>query len=477
MKIVLIDPGGEVAGFNAGLGYLSAALLRAGHAVTVLDFNNNWSDRNPRLERVVQRQPLIVGMSLKTHTLANAGRIVRFLKSKLPEVTKFLAGGPAVTCEGAEFLKQHPLYDACVSGEAEDRIVPIVGDLAGNGTPGVIPGYWKREGDVLFQGVIPLIPKLDALFYPDYSAFDTSDLLKNKYPLVTSRGCPYDCVYCSVNKISGYTWRSRPAENVIDELIEAKRRHAVTGFEIVDDNFTMDLARAKRICRLLIDKKVGLEWRCINGIRADRLDKELLRLMKSAGCTTVWFGVESLDETVFTGIKKGESISAVTQAVVLAHDAGLRVGGFFIAGLPASTYAIDRQTLTAARRLPFDEMLWSLATPYPHTPLWETARARGRMLQHYQDVSFFKDPHAVFDTPEYPAAQRLAMVYRGNIKGFSYSCFFSKKITLGQILGFLQKLLRYDGLRLFLHAYKILAGAYHRGYVKEAFRRMIKKAQ
>jgi len=472
MKIALIDPGGEVAGFNAGLGYLAAVLLQNNHSVCVIDFNNDWSDRNKRLESLSQWQPHVVGFSLKTHTLTNADNILRQLKSKFPASVKFFAGGPAVTCEGEAFLEQHPLYDACVAGEAEQRTAHIVDDLAGNMTNVAIAGYWKRTNKASVHLEIPLIPQLDTLSFPEYSTFDTVDLLKNKYPLVTSRGCPYECVYCAVNKISGYAWRSRSAENVVAELVEAKQRYAITGFEVADDNFTMDIVRAKRMCRLLIEKKLHLEWRCINGIRADRIDKELLTLMKSAGCTTVWFGVESLDETVFAGIKKGESISVVIQAVIWAHAAGLRVGGFFIAGLPASTYAIDRQTLKKAQQLPFDEMLWSLATPYPQTRLWELVQERGGILQNYQKVSFFKNPQAVFDTPEYPAVQRLAMVYRGNIKGFSYSCFFSQRITFGQIIAFVRKLLWYDGLRLWVHLYKIFAGTYHRAYVKEALRRI-----
>src|SRR3989339_844660 len=383
MKILFIDPRGDVSGINAGIGYLAAALKSCGHEVKALDFNNNTEDEAERLAKALAWKPDIAAFSVKTNTVPEAARLAGIFKDA-GAVT--IAGGPGATCEKEGLLADNPVFDYAFSGEAENAIAAFASAAPGGDLSG-LSGLCLRQGGKSVCNGTSLVSDLDSLKFPDYSDFDTVALLKEKYPLVTSRGCPYDCTYCSVNKISGRKWRFRSARNVIDELAAAKIKYGIKQFDIADDNFTMDMGRAKEICRLLIDEKIGLRWSCINGIRADRVDAELLALMKRSGCGEVWFGIESLNEQVFDGIKKGEKLESIVKAVRLAKDSGLEVCGFFVAGLPGSSYNSDMETLRKAKKLGLDEMLWSLATPYPHTEFYEWAKTNARQIGDFREVS------------------------------------------------------------------------------------------
>ena len=468
MKIALVDPKGNVSGFNAGLGIIAAVLSGAGHEIKVYDCNNGLSDTETVVSRIKAWRPEMAGFSVKTNTLSVAVQMAAALAT---EGVRVFAGGAGITCQGKQFIEEHAFFHAAFLGEVDDTIAAYVSHSSDSAFLKQLPGICFRDGkDVVCNG-IHLPDNLDTL--PDFSAFDTAAQIAGNYPLVTSRGCPFDCIYCSVNRISGRLWRKRPASGVIAEIKKARAAWRITDFVIADDNFTMDIARAKEICRLLIRERLAVRWRCINGIRADRVDEELLALMKTAGCDTVWFGIESMNEDIFNAIKKGEQLSAVTGAVRWAKKAGMSVGGFFIAGLPGSTYARDRGTLEEARKLELDEMLWSMATPFPDTEFWDWAQKNGRRLGDYRATSFFKLPQPVFETDDYPAAERLKMFYEGNLAGYSYSCFFSEKITFTDIIKFAVFILRYDLRNAGTHAVKIFFGRYHRKYLREALKRLL----
>lgn len=444
MKVLLIDPPGSVIGLNSGLAYLAGALERHGAEVLVLDFNNHRDGVEPRLREAMERGWDLAGISIKTNTVISALEIADMLKM-LSKTTPLVAGGPGVSILGAEFLKENPVFDYMVSGEAERSIVRLMEAFEKDtqdfsGVPGL--SYRGTEGIISNRPEVPL--DLDAMAFPDYSCFDKLSFSRNSYPIVTSRGCPYGCIYCNVSIVSGKRFRARSAEDVIRELRGAKIRYGIDNFQVYDDTFTQDIRRAKEICRLMIDEDIGLSWVCQNGVRADRLDEELLSLMKEAGCRGVWFGVESLDDEVFRKVNKGEDVSDILRAITVTKQAGIPISAFFIIGLPASTYQKDMDTLRKARRLKLNLTTWSLATPYPHTELWDWAHKFGRMLRDYRDVSFFVEPKCVFETDEYPERERLAVLYKANLAFSRYECLCAEKNILVRIFKILKITMRYD---------------------------------
>ncbi len=163
-------------------------------------------------------------------------------------------------------------------------------------------------------------------------------------------------------------------------------------------------------------------WSCPNGVRADRLDVELLDLMKASGCRSIAIGIESLDEGVFGEVHKGESLEAIIQAVRLAQAAGLEVDGFFIIGLPRATYAKDMQTLKKAQGLGLRRMMWGMAVPYPGTPMAGWARQNAHILRDWRGgchTSF--NPPPLFETQDYSASERIRAYRRAYLRSVRIS--------------------------------------------------------
>src|SRR5208282_1124646 len=141
----------------------------------------------------------------------------------------------------------------------------------------------------------------------------------------------------SVSEISGNKLRKRSPENIIEELKYAKKKYGIKSFEIIDDLFNLDIERCKKICRAILNEHLELSWACPNGLRADRVDKELADLMVNSGCTSVMVGIESADPVVLNTIRKGETIEDIERGIRIFQNAGLNVGGYFIIGLPGDS--------------------------------------------------------------------------------------------------------------------------------------------
>lgn len=452
VRILFVDPQGTVPGINAGLGYLSSVLHKAGHSVRVLDFNNYPQRRDERLLSALNNNNDVIGFSVKSNTIDEAARLALMARAHSGG-SIIIAGGAGVTAEGCNILKDYTCFDYAFRGEAEQNIVPFLSAIDRKATLNEISGICFRDNDGIVDSGILHATSMDLLPFPEYSFFDYMDMQFLNYPLVTSRGCPYRCSYCSVRFVSGSRFRCRSAENIAEELLQAKRKYNIEHFEVIDDTFTQDMERAKGICREFIRKDIGLTWKCPNGIRADKTDKELFRLMRDSGCREVWFGVESLNEEVFKLIDKGEQIEDIERAVLNAKRAGLKVGAFFIIGLPGSTYEKDLETLSRAKKLKLDFCTWSVATPMPQTVMSEWVGKNGKLLNDYRKVSFFVEPKCVFDTECYTETLRLRMFYKGNLSFFRYDTLSGLTDPWEKVMKILKLVLEYDPTRFLLHIF------------------------
>lgn len=194
-------------------------------------------------------------------------------------------------------------------------------------------------------------PFNDSLPFPEYERFDSFRYLHANwksgfwaYPIMTARGCPFPCAYCAARR---RPWHPRSAEHAVEELSRAKHAYDIQAFEIIDDVFNLDEARSIRFCELV--QPLGLSWSCANGIRADRFSERQARAMAASGCRQVGFGIESTSEEVLQAVSKGESFARMEQAIRIAQDHFSTVSGFFILGLPGSTYERDHESILWAR--------------------------------------------------------------------------------------------------------------------------------
>ena len=361
-----------------------------------------------------------MGFSVKSATFANAVDLHGKIAEKYPEIT-FIYGGPHITLSKTNILEEAPPA-FFIRGDAEYTLPDFVGRHSKGETDfsdidGIV--YRSPAGqDVAVD--IQFHKQIDDLPLPDFTTFDTFPSFKT-YPLLTSRGCPYKCTYCSVPAISGSRWVYRSAPSIMRELDHVLNFLKMDNVVIVDDNFTLHKKRAESVCQAIIDSGYKFNWSCGNGIRADRIWPDLASLMHEAGCVEVAFGIESLQVDVFDKLRKGEEVDHIRHGIKVVQEAGLNVTGFFMIGLPGSTYLKDLKTLALARKLNLNNYYFGLTVPYPGTEMWDWAQENARFLVPWQNSyhisEVFRDGlerlklEPVFDTPEYPAEERKKMFH------------------------------------------------------------------
>ncbi len=421
MRILLVSPESKVwnsrAHIHNGLGYLAGALIAAGHPdVTLFDGAVEEEPVTAALDRAVaERRPFdVVGISSPTVLINEAWAAAREAHTR-GAVT--ILGGPHLTLQPDESM-QRPDVDLVVRGEGEEAIVEIVKILettAVSGRPsavhdsrlGNIQGLSWRTSDGKVQHNLerPLRQDIDSIPLPAYHLFkierytnlqpltDGLDPHARAYTIVTSRGCPYKCTYCS-KPITGDTWRPRAVENVVEEWRMLVRDFRATEIGVTDDIWNLDLKRAKDLCRALIDDKLNtVPWVTIHGMKVNHADLELFQLMKKAGCKRVGFGVESGDEQILKRvIKKAQTVDMVRQAFRNAKAAGLQTMGFFIFGMPYETEETMEKTIRLALELDPDLAHFMIAAPYPGTELWKLVEREGILLsQSWDDYAIQAD--------------------------------------------------------------------------------------
>ncbi len=453
MKVLLVNPNGMWKNFpSIGLGYLGAVLLKEGYDVKICD--SNFTGGNP-FKVIDDFNPDVVGASSFSATFSDSVKIAEYAK-KTNKTT--LVGGPHIAFFQND-MAENKFIDYSVWGEGE-RTLPILLDAIEKDQKDLIknlPGMvFKENGNIIINSP-ELIKDLDELPFPNYRLTGLTTL--RDYPIFTSRGCPYNCVFCSVKKVMGNAWRGRSPKNVVDELIAAKENYSAVNFHVLDDNFTFDIERTKKICELIISENIKMEWDCPNGIRADRLDDELLSLMAESGCKRIAFGIESGSPQVFKDIGKGETLEKIEEGVRLAKKHKIWVQGFFIIGLPGSTFEKEMESIDFAKRIGLDSAAFNMPIPYPGTRLMEWAKNNATFLRNVDfatgySVSGLGSTEPFYETRGFSKDDMKKAFVLGNLKFGSY--FFrtnENKLLVGMKL--IKLILKYDGKNLPYYLYDI----------------------
>ncbi len=446
--VLLIDPPGwqglpqtGIAFPNVGLAYIASALITAGHNPVIMDLNNQPESDDTIVEKIRKINPNIIGFSIKTATYNESSRLAKLLKSRYPNIP-IIAGGAHVGI-AYEDLDEISWLNYFLIGEGE-KILPVFCKLLMNRES--IPRCLNQLEPDPQQQRVSLVEDLDNLPLPDYRLFPTTiiDAVRRSYPLVTSRGCIYACTYCSVPMLGCRRWRKRSPENIINELLNARLVYDISGFEIIDDIFNLDIDRAKVFCRMLITSKLSIQWNCNNGIRADQIDNELAELMARAGCQSVMVGVESGDPAVFAGIQKGESLDDIERGISLLQCAKIKVGGYFIVGLPGDSFVAEERSIFFARRLGINAH-FNLLIPYPGTQIWNWVKKNARPQTATTPFSHFGPTCPIpFDTLDFSAAERVRAWEMVNTRSGHIEFLVSQKRGLFRSLHTVRLLWKYD---------------------------------
>ncbi len=408
MRILLVSPESKVwnsrAHIHNGLGYLAGSLLANGYTdVTLFDGAVEEESVAHVLDRAIaEGHPYdVVGFSAPTVLIENAWRDAIAAKQR-GAITIF--GGPHLTLQPDESM-QKPQVDLVVRGEGEDTLIEILRILEDGKNVNdarlrnVLGLSWRDAfGKVMHNLDRPLRPDLDHIPMPAYHLFkierytnlnpltDGLDPHARAYTIVTSRGCPYKCTYCS-KPITGDTWRARSIENVIKEWRYLVKEMHATEIGITDDIWNLDLKRAKDLCRAIIAEGLNtVPWVTVHGMKVNHTDAELFQLMKKAGCKRVGFGVESGDEYILKRVvKKSQTFDQVRAAFKNAKAAGLQTMGFFIYGMPGETAETMDKTTQLALELDPDLANFMIAAPFPGTELWKLVQKEGILFSHTWD--------------------------------------------------------------------------------------------
>jgi len=235
--------------------------------------------------------------------------------------------------------------------------------------------------------------------------------------MITSRGCPYDCVFCSIHNVMGKKWRARSPRNVVDEIEQLVRTYGVKQIDFFDDNMMLEKKRGEAICDLIVQEGLDVEWYTPNGVRADTLDERLLRKMKQSGCKKIRIAPESGVQCVLDNIvKKRLNLKDVENAIVWAKKVGIDVGCFFVIGLIGETKEDIKATINYAyklRRLGADRFYFSIAMPIYGTELYEQARCGGFLKSGFGDDAL-AEVEPLIETPEFTASEIRELCAQAN---------------------------------------------------------------
>lgn len=413
LRVLLINPRANLpidvrSSPSLGLAYIAAMSEKRGDEVRILDME---VDDTPLSQVARGHSPQIIGITASTIQIKAAWRAAQELKQITP--APIVLGGPHPTFLPAESVER-PEIDIVVRSEGELTWTETCARVErGESLQGVQGITYQQDGQVVHNPDRPVITDVDSLPFPAYHLFNmnrytnlqpTLDHVEgNSYSILTSRGCPYRCTYCS--QILPRRWRARSEQSVIAEWrwlvndLEAKE------IGVLDDSFNIDRQRVLDICDLIIAEGLNhVPWIMINGIRANLADEELLGKMREAGCIRTAFGVESGNQHILdTVIGKQLTLDQVRAAFEAAKAVGMETIGFFIIGLPGETEETMEDTICFACELDPVVANFSMATPFPGTEMYHQVLEQGRLLVNdWDDFAFFEN-RAQFETDDMPA--------------------------------------------------------------------------
>lgn len=393
MKILLINPPipyeielYSTAGIIAppmGLTYLAAILEKHGYHVEILDVPVLGLSYKQIKDELKKRKPDLVGITATTAMINSALQVAKIVKDVLPESIVIL-GGVHVTFAYETTMKENPFVDITCIGEGEYTLLELTQTLEKGGNLKNVKGIvYRKNGKLLKTQPRPLIENLDELPFParhllpmdKYKAFGENMILGT---ILTSRGCPFNCIFCSSSLLFGKKFRARSPKNVVDEIEQFQKAYKTRHVEFVDDTFTFDKKRAEEICKEIVDRKLDIRWVC--SCRVDLIDKELMQTLRKAGCTMIYFGVESGVQRVINLMRKGIRLEQAENVMRWAREVGIETVASFVFGIPGETWEDAIQTIRFAKKLNPDYVQFSIATPFPGTELYQIAKREGLLL-------------------------------------------------------------------------------------------------
>jgi radical SAM superfamily enzyme YgiQ (UPF0313 family) len=375
LKVTLIAPpqGTAYPQPPLGLALLAGILEKHGYSVNIIDANALGIKPE---DIVIPPDTAIVGITAMTPTIGTALSIARQVKQKYPGV-KVIMGGPHVTLLPVETLQSTKDVDVLVRGEGDDTVLDLLRAIEYNlPLDGVLGISYQTDKGISQTADRNSATDMEILPFAAYhllpwKAYKPHPPHGMRLPfaaMVTSRGCPYRCAYCS-KPVFGSKFRAQSAERVVAEMAYLRENFGIKEIAFYDDSFTVDKQRVHTICDMIMEKKLKMAWTCET--RVNLVDKELLKHMKQAGCYAIAYGIETASLEIMKTLQKDITPAQVEKAVQAHREVGLQVVGYFMLGSPGETPETIMQTIDFAKKLKVDFAQFSITTPFPSTELYD----------------------------------------------------------------------------------------------------------
>ena len=365
-----------------GLMYIASSLREANISCAILDCYALSLGVKDAINFVGESQAKIIGLSIMTSQAFVACEMIKQLRAAYPHLKIVLGNVHADIF--ADWFLSHGLADAVVHGEGEQTFVELCRAYLEDSDPKLVEGLSivENAGEEIYKTPLrPLLQDLDKIplptwdlvphnlyrfpFYYGYPKASHPRLAKHMF---TSRGCPYNCVFCTVHKNRTVRYHSVP--RVLEEMDILHHQLGTKYIFIMDSLFTTTAERVGEICEGILRRNFKFVWGCEGRVNFSSKHPEILKLMKKAGCFQISYGIESGDQNVLNRAKKNCTLEQVEQAVLYTREAGIEPDGLFMLGLPGDTFATMRKTIDLAKRLPLGYAQFAITTPFPGSELY-----------------------------------------------------------------------------------------------------------
>lgn len=383
-----------------GLACIAAPLIKGGHEVKILDLNIEKFPEAYLQKEIKEFNPQFAGITSTTPLIKKAYNITKLIKRINKEIF-VVAGGPHPSALPCEVLKESDI-DCVVRGEGDIVFKSIIENGISDNINNI---FFKRESKIISSRVQnSFIEDLDSLLTPAYGLLDIGKyhqprIASRRSPLAyleTSRGCYGGCIFCNKN-IHGFKMRMKSVLHVVDEMEEVLN----IGFkeiQIIDDIFTADMRRAYAICEEILRRGLKFVWYPRGGIRVDRVNAELLKIMKRAGCYRIPFGIESGSQRIIDLVDKKITLQQAEEAVAMAKKAGLETECYFMLGLPTEQEEDIKKTIDFAILLNPDYAKFAITIPLPGTQMFDMMEAKGQIkTRDWDKYNFAISPRELYN--------------------------------------------------------------------------------
>jgi len=469
-KITLIQPSFSIAEYGKetkeakftsvlpplGLMYLAAVAEKEGYTAKIIDGDVNNFKMKEIVEIIKRESPEIVGIYVCT---SNYKYVLNLAEHIRKYVEYIILGGPHITVNPKNALRNKNI-DLVVFGDGEETFIELINTIHKKKGFEKIKGIgFKKNGELIINEPRPFIKDLDKIPFParhlvplqKYKPSPHQYIRQPSTTMITSRGCPFRCKFCFSSQINKRIYRNRSVDNVIAEIKYLQEKYGIKEVQFWDDVFGLDKKWLHEFCDKLIKEKIDLAWFCEQ--RANLVDFEILKKMKKAGCYSIFYGFESLNQEILDFINKDITRQQIINAIKWTKKAGIIVRANFILGLPYETPKKTKKMIKLICKLNPDYVKWNLFCPYPGTEIYDELKKRpdlGKMLT--ENSAKLTNHEAVFIPKDYKNSKELE-----EMRSYAFRKFYMRpKYFLTRLLsirGFvdIQRYLR--GLRLIVKRY------------------------